>query len=90
LDRELARRRLRFVRYADDANIFVRSERAGLRVMTSIRGFLEKRMRLQINEEKSGVRRPDEVAFLGFRFCCITGSKATRSPCFPPKRRSDG
>jgi len=68
LDQELARRGHRFVRYADDANIFVRSERAGQRVMTSIRGFLEKRMRLQVNEEKSGVRKPDEVHFLGFRF----------------------
>jgi RNA-directed DNA polymerase len=70
LDQELARRGLRFVRYADDSNIFVRSERAGQRVMTSIRGFLEKRMRLQINEEKSGVRKPDDVHFLGFRFHC--------------------
>jgi RNA-directed DNA polymerase len=73
LDQELARRGHRFVRYADDANIFVRSERAGQRVMTSIRGFLEKRMRLQVNEEKSGVRKPDEVHFLGFRFHCKTG-----------------
>jgi RNA-directed DNA polymerase len=73
LDQELARRGHRFVRYADDANIFVRSERAGQRVMTSIRGFLEKRMRLQVNEAKSGVRRPDEVHFLGFRFRCKTG-----------------
>ena len=56
LDGELARRGLRFVRYADDCNIFVRSERAGQRVMASIRGFLETRMRLQVNEEKSGVR----------------------------------
>lgn len=70
LDQELARRGLRFVRYADDANIFVHSERAGQRVMTSIRRFLEKRMRLQVNEEKSGVRQPNEVHFLGFRFCC--------------------
>jgi RNA-directed DNA polymerase len=73
LDQELARRGHRFVRYADDANIFVRSKRAGHRVMTSIRGFLEKRMRLQVNEEKSGVRKPDEVHFLGFRFHCKTG-----------------
>jgi len=70
LDRELDRRGLRFVRYADDANIFVRSERAGQRVMTSIRRFLEKRMRLQVNEEKSGVRKPDDVQFLGFSFRC--------------------
>jgi RNA-directed DNA polymerase len=75
LDQELARRGHRFVRYADDANIFVRSERAGQRVMTSIREFLEKRMRLQVNEEKSGVRRPSEVHFLGFRFHCKPGQK---------------
>jgi len=70
LDQELARRGLRFVRYADDANIFVRSERAGLRVMNSLRHFLETRMRLPVNEAKSGVRKPDEVAFLGFSFRC--------------------
>jgi group II intron reverse transcriptase/maturase len=70
MDGELARRGLRFVRYADDCNIFVRSERAGQRVMASIRRFLEQRMRLQVNEEKSGVRKPDEVHFLGFRFRC--------------------
>lgn len=70
LDQELARRGLRFVRYADDANIFVHSERAGQRVMKSIRRFLETRMRLQVNEEKSGVRKPDEVHFLGFCFRC--------------------
>ncbi len=68
LDGELARRGLRFVRYADDCNIFVRSERAGQRVMISIRRFLENRMRLQVNEEKSGVRKPEDVHFLGFRF----------------------
>ncbi|MFW8609965.1 reverse transcriptase domain-containing protein [Rhizobium beringeri] len=73
LDRELARRRLRFVRYADDSNIFVRSERAGQRVMSSIRDFLERRMRLQVNEEKSGMRTPNEVHFLGFRFRCPKG-----------------
>ena len=66
LDGELAKRGLRFVRYADDCNIFVRSERAGKRVMASIRGFLETRMRLQVNEEKSGVRPPDEGTVLIF------------------------
>jgi RNA-directed DNA polymerase len=70
LDRELARRGHRFVRYADDCNIFVRSARAGERVMASIRTFLERRMRLKVNEEKSGVRAPHEVHFLGFRFQC--------------------
>jgi len=86
LDRELARRRLRFVRYADDANIFVRSERAGQRVMTSIRGFLERRMRLQVNDEKSGVRKPHEVAFLGFRFYCTTGEHGDTVAVFPSKK----
>jgi group II intron reverse transcriptase/maturase len=66
-DKELARRELRFVRYADDCNIFVRSERAGQRVMGSIRKFLQSRLRLLVNEEKSKVARPDEIHFLGFR-----------------------
>jgi RNA-directed DNA polymerase len=76
LDRELERRGHRFVRYADDCNIFVRSARAGQRVMASIRNFLERRitmskdLRLKVNEEKSGVRPPHEVHFLGFRFQC--------------------
>jgi len=65
-DKELARRGLRFVRYADDCNIFVRSERAGQRVMGSIRKFLQRRLRLLVNEEKSKVARPDEIHFLGF------------------------
>ena len=69
-DQELARRGLRFVRYADDANVFARSERAGARVMASLRRFLEHRLRLQINEEKSAVRNPEQVHFLGFRFLC--------------------
>ena len=73
-DQELARRGLRFVRYADDSNIFVRSERAGIRVMASLRRFLEQRLRLQINEEKSAVRRPEQVHFLGFRFLCLEGT----------------
>jgi group II intron reverse transcriptase/maturase len=67
LDRELDRRGLRFVRYADDFQVFVRSERAGRRVMASIRRFLERRLRLSVNEEKSAVARPEDVHFLGFR-----------------------
>jgi len=67
-DRELGRRGLRFVRYADDCNIFVRSRRAGRRVMESTRRFLETKLRLQINEEKSSVTTPGKVHFLGFRF----------------------
>jgi len=69
LDWELERRGLRFVRYADDANIFVRSERAGERVMAAVRRFLEKRLRLAVNQEKSSVTTPEDVHFLGFRFC---------------------
>lgn len=68
LDQELARRGLRFVRYADDCNLFVGSMRAGQRVMASITAFLETRLRLQVNAAKSAVRHPSEVHFLGFRF----------------------
>ncbi len=67
LDRELARRGHRFVRYADDCNIYVSSERAGHRVMSSISRFIEKRLRLQVNLLKSAVARPEERHFLGFR-----------------------
>jgi RNA-directed DNA polymerase len=67
LDNELERRGHRFVRYADDANIYVRSERAGQRVMASIKQFIEKRLRLKVNEQKSAVARPEERHFVGFR-----------------------
>lgn len=66
LDTELDRRGLRFVRYADDCNIYVRSERAGKRVMESIAGFIERRLRLSINTSKSAVARPRTRHFLGF------------------------
>jgi hypothetical protein len=68
-DGELQRRGLRFVRYADDCNIFVRSARAGQRVMASVRRFIEQRLRLLVNEDKSKVAPPAEVHFLGFRLC---------------------
>jgi RNA-directed DNA polymerase len=67
LDRELARRGHRFVRYADDANVYVRSERAGWRVMASLTGFIERRLRLKVNHAKSAVARPEDRHFLGFR-----------------------
>jgi len=86
MDRELDRRGLRFVRYADDSNIFVRSERAGLRVMTSIRSFLETRMRLQVNEEKSGVRSPHEVHFLGFSFRCLKEENGDTVAVLPSRK----
>jgi RNA-directed DNA polymerase len=66
LDKELDRRRHRYCRYADDCNIYVGSKRAGERVMKSISGFLERRLRLQVNREKSAVDRPWKRVFLGF------------------------
>ncbi len=66
-DRELTRRGLRFVRCADDCNIFVRSARAGQRLMGSIRKSFQGRLRLLVSEENSRIARPDEVHFLGFR-----------------------
>ncbi len=66
LDCELARRGHRFVRYADDANVYVASERAGHRVMASLERFIEGRLRLRINHDKSAVARPEDRHFLGF------------------------
>lgn len=66
LDWEMARRGLRFVRYADDFNVFVRSERAAGRVMEALTRFIEERLRLKVNAEKSEVARPEQVHFLGF------------------------
>src|ERR1700692_3834118 len=66
LDKELARRGLRFCRYADDCNIYVRSRRAGERVMASVSRFLTIRLKLKVNETKSAVARPEERKFLGF------------------------
>jgi RNA-directed DNA polymerase len=66
LDSELARRGHRFVRYADDANVYVQSERAGIRVMASLRRFIQWRLRLRINDAKSAVARPEDRHFLGF------------------------
>jgi RNA-directed DNA polymerase len=66
LDKELARRGHRFCRYADDCNIYVRSRRAGERVMASVSRFLIDKLRLKVNEAKSAVARPEERKFLGF------------------------
>ena len=68
LDRELERRGHRFVRYADDSNIYVRSEKAGQRVMESVRRFITQKLKLKVNEAKSAVARPQERKFLGFSF----------------------
>ncbi len=72
LDEELERRGLHFVRYADDCVIFVRSERAGKRVMESVSRFIEKKLRLKVNHEKSAVGRPWDRKYLGF---CTTNTR---------------
>jgi group II intron reverse transcriptase/maturase len=65
LDQELERRGHRFVRYADDCNIYVGSERAGQRVMESVTRFITQKLKLKVNEAKSAVARPQERKFLG-------------------------
>ena len=67
LDWELDRRGHRFARYADDAKVYVRSGRAGRRVMDSLTEFIERRLRLKVNVAKSAVARPEDRHFLGFR-----------------------
>ncbi len=67
LDKELERRGHHFCRYADDCNIYVRSHRAGERVMISVSRFLTQKLRLKVNEAKSAVGQPEARKFLGFR-----------------------
>jgi RNA-directed DNA polymerase len=88
LDKELERRGLRFVRFADDCNTYVASKRAGERVMQSITKFLGKRLRLKVNEAKSAVGRPWERKLLGFTF---TSQKQARRRIAPAalKRMKD-
>jgi RNA-directed DNA polymerase len=80
LDRELERRGHRFVRYADDSNIYVRSERAGQRVMESTTRFITQKLKLKVNEAKSAVARPQERKFLGFSFTAGPEVKRTIAP----------
>ncbi|MBP2645965.1 MAG: Reverse transcriptase/maturase family protein [Firmicutes bacterium] len=68
LDSELTKRGLKFCRYADDQNIYVKSRKAAVRVMASITRFLEQKLRLKVNQEKSTVDRPWKLKFLGFSF----------------------
>jgi RNA-directed DNA polymerase len=68
LDKELERRGHSFCRYADDCNVYVKSERAGQRVFESIRRFVEEKLKLKINREKSAVARPHKRKFLGYSF----------------------
>jgi len=78
LDRELESRGLRFARYADDCNIYVRSRRAGERVLQSVTRWLDKKLRLAVNQQKSAVDRPWNRKFLGFTF--TTGRKRSLAP----------
>src|SRR3981189_1399560 len=80
LDRELEHRGHRFVRYADDCNIYVRSERAGQRVMERISGFITQKLKLKVNEAKSAVAKPQERKFLGFSF---TGGREPKRKIAP-------
>jgi RNA-directed DNA polymerase len=81
LDKELEKRGHRFVRYADDCNIYVRSQKAGERVMAGIERFLEKRLKLKVNKAKSAVAKPSVRKFLGFSL--IGGTKPLR--CIAPQ-----
>ncbi len=80
LAKELEKRGHRFVRYADDCNIYVRSQKAGERVMASIETFLAKRLKLKVNKAKSAVAKPSVRKFLGFSF---TGGKEPRRRIAP-------
>jgi RNA-directed DNA polymerase len=80
LDRELERRGHHFLRYADDCNIYVGSERAGLRVMESVTRFITHRLKLKVNQAKSAVARPGQRKFLGFSF---TGEREPRRRIAP-------
>jgi group II intron reverse transcriptase/maturase len=73
LDMELTKRKLRFVRYADDCNIYVKSKKAANRVMESITRFIEEKLKLKVNENKSKVDNPWRLKFLGFSFYTIKG-----------------
>ena len=68
LDKELERRNLRFVRYADDCNIFFKSRKAGKRVMENMTNFIEKELSLKVNREKTALDRPWKRDYLGFSF----------------------
>lgn len=80
LDQELEKRGHKFARYADDCNVYVRSERAGKRVMDSLRRLITYKLRLRINENKSAVARPQKRKFLGFTFTSEERPRRTIAP----------
>jgi RNA-directed DNA polymerase len=83
LDHELESRGLHFTRYADDCNIYVKSERAGKRVLASVTNWLAKKLRLKVNQAKSAVDRPWKRKFLGFTF--TTSRKRSIAPASKAK-----
>jgi group II intron reverse transcriptase/maturase len=87
LDWELEERGHRFVRYADDANIYVRSERAGRRVMATVVQFIERRLRLKVNAGKSAVAQPEKRHFVGFRL--RRNRETSQVEVLPSKRSTD-
>ena len=80
LDKELEARGLNFVRYADDCMIFVKSEKAANRVLTSITKYIEKKLWLKVNAEKSKVSKPTGIKFLGYGFWVAKGGKYKPKP----------
>ena len=78
LDKEVTRRGLKFCRYADDCNIYVRSRKAADRVMVSITKFIEGKLKLKVNKDKSSVDRPWKLKFLGFSFYFKKGGVGIR------------
>lgn len=78
LDKELEKRGHKFVRYADDCNIYMKTQRAGERVMESVKGFLEKKLKLKVNPQKSKVDKAQRVKFLGFSFYKYKGEMLIR------------
>lgn len=78
LDKELTRRGLKFCRYADDCNTYVKSRKAATRVMASITRFIEEELKLKVNKEKSAVDRPWKLKFLGFSFYLKRGGVGIR------------
>ena len=78
LDKELEKRGHKFVRYADDCNIYVKTQRAGERVMESVKAFLEQKLKLKVNPKKSKVERASRVKFLGFSFYKYNGEVLIR------------
>jgi RNA-directed DNA polymerase len=85
LDKELEKRGHSFCRYADDCNIFVKTEQSGIRVMNSVALFLEKRLKLKVNREKSKVARPSNTKFLGYTM--FGGKQAKLKPAASSVKR---